>query len=150
MTDVQIIPDNVKAMFRRMLDKRDEVEVLDKKLKRAKAELSEQEDEVHMALIGSVGDPTKGKSAALPVDLGPPHGLVRLLPTATVFGNVLDETKLMEYLENSAQVDEFTTSTLAKKELNGLARRLKEENASFPPGFDYRTNRGVRVTKQKS
>lgn len=149
MTDVQIIPESVKGMFRRMLEKRDEVEALDRKLKRAKGELQEQEDEAHYALAESVGDPTMGKSAALPVDLGEPYGRVRLLPTATVYGNVLDEDKLLEYLENSAQIDEFTRPALARRELNALARRLKEENASFPPGLDYRTKRGVRVTVQK-
>jgi hypothetical protein len=147
--DIQIVPENVKAMFRRMLDKREEVEKLDKKLKREKAELREQEAEAHQALAESVGDPTQGKSAALPIDLGEGYGRWRFLPTATVYGNILDEDKVLEYLENSGQVDEFTRPTLAKGELNALARRLRESNSSFPPGLDYRIQRGVRATKQK-
>jgi hypothetical protein len=151
MTDegVQIIPESAKKLFRQLLDKRQEADAADKRAKKLKGEVKDLEAEVHDALLEAVGDPTTGKVSALPVDLGPPYGRVRLLPTSTIYGNVLNPDKLMEYLENSAQVDEYTRPELAKGELNALARRLLEENASFPPGFDYRTQRGVRVTIQK-
>lgn len=142
--DIDIIPEAAKRKFRQFLDARAKADEAEAALKRAKEDRDNLEQEVWAALVDAVG------SASLPVDLGPPYGTVRLGAVETIYANIINEDKLMEYLENSAQIDEYTRPTLAKGELNALARRLKESNQPFPSGLDYRPTRYVRVTKQKA
>lgn len=141
--EIVVIPDAAKALFRRLLDAREKADVLDKQAKQAKEERDQLTIEVHEALIEAVGKST------LPVDLGPPYGRVKLLPTETIYAKVINEDKLQDYLENSAQVDEYTRPELAKGRLNELARQLDEDNQPFPPGLDFYKKRSVRVTVQK-
>lgn len=143
MSDIQMISDDAKALARRLLEARAKQEELETAATNAKKERDELEAEVHQALVEAVG------TSSLPLDLGPPFGRVRLNPVITVYGNVINEDKLQEYLENSAQVEEYTKPKLAMGEINKLARRLKETNESFPPGLDYRERKYVRVTVQK-
>jgi hypothetical protein len=144
MSDLEIIPEKAKKLFRRMLEAREEADRLDKATKDAKKEAADLEQEVHQALVESVG------SSAIPVDLGPPYGRIRLQPVSTTYGNVLNEDKLVAHLQETGQMDAYTRPSLAKGELNKLARQLREGNESFPPGFDYYEKRYVRVTIPKA
>jgi len=141
--DITVIPDSAKALFRRLLEARERYEMLDTQTKEAKEERDQLTIEVHEALVESVGKST------LPVDLGPPYGRVKLLPTVTIYAKVYNEDALQDYLENSAQVEEYTRPELAKGRLNELARELDEKNQPFPPGMDFYKKRSVRVTVQK-
>lgn len=143
MSDITVVSSDAKKLFRRLLEAREEVDTLEAQLKAAKENRDAIEQECHQALIESVG--TSGQ----PVDLGPPFGKVRFNAATTTYGNILNEERLMDYLENSAQVEEYTRPALNRGELNTLARQLREQNASFPPGFDYREKKYVRVTVQK-
>lgn len=141
--EITVIPDEAKRLFRALLAARDKHDEAKTAEKRAKDEVDRLTIEVHEALVDSIGMST------LPVDLGPPYGRVKLLPTATVYANVINEEKLQNYLENSAQVEEYTRPDLAKGRLNELARQLLEDGQDFPPGLDRYVKRSVRVTRQK-
>jgi hypothetical protein len=83
------------------------------------------------------------------IDLGEPWGKVSFHAKETIYGNVIDEEKLMEYFEQRAMVEEVTEPKFSKARLNEVARDCVEQASPFPPGLDFHPRRYVQITRKK-
>lgn len=131
--------------LRDFFDKKRIAEELSRKAKDAAAAKDEAMRAVH-ELLTKGG--TKGSTT---VDLGEGYGVVRFTPRATTYADVYDEKKLHEWIEENGRGPElYFPDKLRMKPLNEMAREIKEhENAEFPPGLQFREQKGVTVTKVK-
>jgi hypothetical protein len=138
-----VIPEAAKAKLRRLMEARDKRDKAKKALETAEKDYREIEAEVHEELSESV-------EGTLKVPLGPPWGTVSFLPKSTTYSNVLNEDRLLEYLEDRALVDEYTKPSVVKGRLNELVREIEDTGEQMPPGLDAYKRRYVQITKQKS
>lgn len=132
--------------LRRYFDLKVEAEELDRRAKDAKAARDEQMRVVHELLLK---DGTKGSTT---VDLGEGYGTIRFTPRSTTYGDIYDERAFHEWIEENGRAEElYFPDKLRMKPINEMAREIKEhENAQFPPGLQYREQKGVTVTKLKT
>jgi hypothetical protein len=144
MSDTTLITEEAKSKFRRLLEARDKHASLDKQAKEAKKEL----DEIELDVFEMCAE--QGINGTLPVPLGPPYGTVKFKTRETHFAKIIDEDKFLQYLEERAQVDEFSTPSFAKKRLNTVVRDvLDNPGSTLPPGLTYSTARGMTITRPK-
>lgn len=95
--------------------------------------------EIHEAMEAS-GD------KSLTRDIGPPWGEVRFVPNETVYGDVYDEDKLLEWLNDRALTDEWSAPKLRKKAVNDAVKRARAARTNPPPGVQERITRYVTPT----
>lgn len=129
--------------LRKYFDLKRETAELERQAKDKKAERDAAMHEVH-TLLTKGG--TKGSTT---VDLGEGYGTVRFTPRKTVYGDVYDERKFQEWIEEQGKQEElFFPDKLRMKPINEMAREiLAHEGGKFPPGLGPREQLGVTVTK---
>jgi hypothetical protein len=66
----------------------------------------------------------------------------------TIYGQILDEEKALEYFEQSARVDEMVKTSVVAGRLNALVREWITNKTPLPPGIGFREDTGVTVTKR--
>lgn len=103
------------------------------------------EVEVHEAMEGA-GD------RVIVRDLGPPWGVRRFVPNATIFSDVYDEQALRDWATDEGRDREFLAEPAPrKKALNQYVRRvLKTPGMNLPPGVQHQRSRYVTVSEVKS
>jgi hypothetical protein len=131
------------ARFRRFMELREKrdadklaAEKSEKEYRRAEQDLWDDLEE----------SPIKG---SLKVDLGYPYGVVTFGPQLRHYGRIIDIDAAMEYLEQRALVDEFTTPKISAARVNELVRTSLEAKQAPPDGFDFYSKRYVSITRQK-
>ena len=132
--------------LRKYFDLKQEAEEADRRAKDAKAAKDEQMRVCHELLT------KHGTKGATTVDLGPGYGVIRFSPRTTTFGDVYDPAAFTRWIEENERQDElFFPDKIRMKPVNEMAREIKEHgNAQFPPGLQFREQRGVTVTKVKT
>lgn len=132
--------------LRRLMELREKRDELSKAHDAAKKEYKEAE----LDLFEKLTDPETGAVRRIPpVDLGPPFGRVAFQARETHYGRVINEKEARDYFERHHMRDVLTAPKFVKKRLNEIARDVIEQSATPPPGFDWYTDRGVTVTRQK-
>lgn len=133
-------------MLRRLMELRTNRDDLVKQADQAKRDYKEAE----LDLFEKLTDPETGAVRRIPpVDLGPPFGRVAFQARETHYGRIIDEAEAREFFEQHGMRDCLTAPKFVKKRLNEIARDVIEQAADPPPGFDWYTDRGVTVTRQK-
>jgi len=132
--------------LREYFDRKKKAAELDRAAKDAKAAQDEQMRVVHELLTKN------GTKGATTVDLGPGYGTIRFSPRTTTFGDIYDQPAFHEWIESNGRADElYFPDKLRMKPINEMAREIKEHgNNEFPPGLQFREQRGVTVTKLKT
>jgi hypothetical protein len=139
---MELISPQHKAMLRRFLELRDAKNETAAAAAAAKKEHDDAELELHDTLKEAL-------AGTLKVDLGPPYGVVSFLPQESKKANVINEKKLMRYLEDRQLTEEYSSPGLVKGRLNEMIRDFDERNEEYPPGLEKFTKRYVRVTRPK-
>lgn len=83
------------------------------------------------------------------IDLGPPHGEVRLVPQSRVSGTIFDEEIALEAFEAEGLTDELVKPGPRKAVLNELVRERLENGQALPAGVSFYTTDFVTVTRKK-
>lgn len=138
-----LITNKAKEKLRQLCDARDKYAEADKAAKAAKRELDEIELEV-FEMFNESGD-----TGTIPVNLGPPYGIVKFKTRETHFAQIVDEEKLLEWYENRQMVDEVSSPKFVKARLNEEVREAVDASQPLPPGLTYYTNRGMTITRPK-
>ena len=129
------------SKFRRYMELRDKKEADAAKAKESKEEFDGYEQDLILELEQSKFKPPYR------VDLGPPHGEVRFSPRETHYANVYNVDEVLAWLEERQLVDEATKTEIAGGRMNAIVRDLLEHEQEFPPGLDFRTRRGITMTR---
>lgn len=134
------------SALRRLMELRVKRDELAKAHDAAKKEYKEAE----LDLFEKLTDPETGDVRRIPpVDLGPPFGRVAFQARETHYGRTIDEKAFREYCQKHGMTDVLTEPKFVSKRLNEIARDVVEQAGSPPPGFDWYTQRGVTITRQK-
>lgn len=143
MADFQIIPDEAKAKFRRLMEARIKRDNDKAAAKKSEADYRELEAEVWEELEAAMASKT------LPVDLGEPYGLVKFRASETIYAKVIDQDRAMEHYENRAMVEQVQAPKFVMARLNEEVRELHDQGKPMPPGLDFSPTRYITITQQK-
>lgn len=146
-TDGGIFTPQFKRKLRLLLKARDDYDEADKRAKALKKERDELELDVFdlFEQMQSEGQ----KVGTIPVYLGEPYGLVRFRPRETYYAKIVDEDKLLDYLNRRALTEEVSGTSFVKKRLHEMVRTAREHNADMPPGLTFYVDRGMTITRPK-
>jgi hypothetical protein len=133
----------LQQKLRRFVELREKRDAAKLAATRAESDYREAETEVWEAFDES---PQEGSRK---IDLGEPYGVVTFQAKETTYGRVLSEEEFLDYLEQSAQVEEYTVAKIKEARINELVRGFREQNIDLPPGLDFRTTRYVSISMPK-
>lgn len=135
---------------RALLAARDDYAEKDAAAKAAKKEMDDLEldvFELFEGLQGSLGGKKAGSTVSVP--LGEPYGVCKFRTRETHYGKIVDEDAFLDWVEDRAMLDEFSTPKITKGRLHEEVRKRKEAGGDMPPGVSYYTDRGMTVTRPK-
>lgn len=86
---------------------------------------------------------------SITVDLGDGKE-VRFTKSKTRYGQILDMDQALESLEQSARIDEMTTSKIVGERLNEWVKELLDSGQPLPPGIGVRERKYISQSVRKS
>lgn len=135
-----MFPEEVKRKFRTLIalrDKRDQAKIA--------AKNAEQEYRDYEAALWEEMDET-GVEGALKVPLGSEFGTVTFTAAETMYGRVLDEHKLVDWLHANDLIESHTDAKLSKARLNEIIRERLEAGEPLPEGADFTPTRYIKIS----
>lgn len=143
LSEIQIISDEAKGQFRRLMEARVKRDNSKAAAKKAEEEYREVEAEVWEGLEEAMGHKT------LPVDLGEPFGLVKFAANETIYAKVIDQDKALEHYENRAMIEQVSAPKFVMARLSEEVRECYDQGKPMPPGLDFSPKRYITITQQK-
>lgn len=140
---IELLSDEAKAHFRRLMELRVAHDEAQAAAKKAEKEYRECEADVWESISESS---IKG---TVKVDLGEPFGVTQFGATETHYAQVVDAGEALEYYEGKHELAAVTEPKLVMRRINEEVRRRIEEGGDLPPGVTYRTTRRVPITREK-
>lgn len=134
---------DLETKFRRLVELREQRDIAKSTAEATEREYREYESELWDELEDS---PMKG---TIKIDLGEPYGVVSFQYKETYYGRVLDKDAALDYLDNNALTDEFTSPKLEMRRVNELVRECIEEQRPLPKGFDFYPKRFISISKRQ-
>jgi hypothetical protein len=138
-----VLGTDLATKLRRFIETRESRDEAAATAKRLEEEYRQEEAELWDALEDSPMLPP------YKVDLGEPHGIVTFQNKETYYGRIIDEEKAQEYLEQTAQVDEFSKPKFVMARVHELVRSKLEAQESPPDGFDFYAKRYISISRPK-
>lgn len=133
---------DLTSRFRRLVELREERDRDKKAAERSEKEYREYEADLFEELEDS---PIKG---TMKIDLGDDMGVISFQPKETYYGRVIDQNAALDYFEQRALTDEFTSPKIVMARINELVRGCIENGDPIPEGIDYYPKRYISITRK--
>jgi hypothetical protein len=139
---VSTLAADLVSRFRRLVELREKRDQDKKAAERSEKAYREAEAEIWEELEES---PVKG---TVRIDLGDDLGVVTFQPKETYYGRVINQNDALDYFEERALMDEFTTPKIVMARVNEQVRQCIEQGDPIPPGLDYYAKRYISISKK--